>query len=517
MLLPPGFRATWLAVAATTLAATCLPAAFAVELVPGFSFEIRMTVEDYRKEVAALDPARIDPAKVEASPVPAYCTRLYSVTRGSPAEHAGLATGWRVTGLNGRDIWHHLQPLNPDDEGRRELDLVTPAGERKKISFEPGTMGFSVSNERRIEVAVLKLIPRGRWDRDMMIAAVTWSRGDHEFAESALRAAMNRGMPPDTVLYHYASLIALNRGNIPIARRLNGLVMKNFPAGAEIPRFYREGLREFGLATGDYDLFIRANEENDGLRSPAVLPELAKEWKQWNINLDRGSLLPVARKRQGPDLLEKCEKYIAPWQKGIDLFDFGPLKDARYVKQVSHGHFDRQSFAPPGAVRDMAWHVRFAFRETAPSDEQNFLFFALNDRQMKSDISRVGRNFYPDRAAAFLRIICSPAKHREVSVAIGPCRAEVEMTPHLAAMTAEEFGAFKKLVEAGDPASRKIKRRVHELSMIRIGGTAEILLNGRTLMRTPLNPLVEDLYPVFHSEGMSFAIDGMTVHAISGE
>lgn len=517
MYLPPRLHPRWLATAVTLLAATWLPAARAVELVPGFSFEIRMTVDDYRKEVAELDPARIDPVKVETSPVPAYCTRLYSVTRGTPADRAGLATGWRVTGLNGHEIWHHLQPLTPDDDGRRELDFVTPAGERKKISFEPGIIGTFASNERRIEVAVLKLIPRGRWDRDMMIAAVTWSRGDHEFAESALRAAMNRGMPPGTVLYHYASLLALDRGNIPLARRLNGLVMKEFPPGAEIPRFYREGLREFGLATGDFELFVRANEENDGLRSPAVPPELAKEWKQWNMNLDRGSLLPVARKRQGPDLLAKCEKYIAPWQKGIDPFDFGPLKDARYVKEVSHGHFDRQSFAPPGAVRDMAWHVRFAFRETAPADDQNFLFFALNDRQMKSDISRVGRNFYPDRAALFLRIICSPANHREVSVAIGPCRSEVEMTPHLAAMTAEEFANFKKQVEAGDPASRKITRRVHELSMIRIGGTAEILLNGRTLMRLPVNPLVEDLYPVFHSEGMSFAIDGMTVHAIPGE
>lgn len=36
-------------------------------------------------------------------------------------------------------------------------------------------------------------------------------------------------------------------------------------------------------------------------------------------------------------------------------------------------------------------------------------------------------------------------------------------------------------------------------------------------MSRPVNPRAEDLHPVFRSEGMSFAINGMTVHAIPGE
>jgi hypothetical protein len=81
----------------------------------------------------------------------------------------------------------------------------------------------------------------------------------------------------------------------------------------------------------------------------------------------------------------------------------------------------------------------------------------------------------------------------------------------------EALDVFKKKIWAKDPTSRDIKRRVHELSMIRIGNVAEIILNGRTLMRAPVDPTVEDLYPTFHSEGIAFAIDKMTIHEIGAE
>jgi hypothetical protein len=495
-------------------------------LVPGFAFELRMSKEDYLKEVAALDQERIDPAKVDASPVPPFSVFTARITPGSQAERAGLTTNWHAISLNGHELWHHLQPWEPDEEGRREVTFVSPKGERKKLSFEPGTIGVGSLNYWRPEIAVLRLIPRGVWDRDMMVAAVSWSAGDHELSETALRAAMNRGMPPATVLYHYASLIALDRGEPKLAKELNTRVMNAFPAGnengkdQEIPRFYRQGLREIGLALGDYRLFARANRENDGLRLPALPTKLAEQWVQWSITEDHGSLLPEVLKRQGPDLLAKCEKYVPRWQAQTDYFNFDPMRDGNYVEEVAPGHFNRQSFAPPGAVRDMAWHLRFAFRETGRKERtatiaDNFLYFALMDRQMKSGPARSPLSAYLDRSALYLQIMRIPEDNRqEVDVAIGPCRSCVEMSPNLPSMSAEEFALFKTKVQANDPAASEVKRRVHRLSMIRSGNVAEIILNGRTLLRAPVDPQVEDLYPTFHAQGMSFAIEGMTVHEI---
>lgn len=36
-------------------------------------------------------------------------------------------------------------------------------------------------------------------------------------------------------------------------------------------------------------------------------------------------------------------------------------------------------------------------------------------------------------------------------------------------------------------------------------------------MRALLDRVMEDLYPIFQSEGIAFAIDGMTVHEIAAE
>ncbi|MEK7951832.1 hypothetical protein [Luteolibacter soli] len=497
-------------------------------LVPGFSFELRMSKEDYVKEVAALDQDRIDPAKVEASPVPAFSSIITGVTAGTPAAQAGVGVGWRVTALNGREVWHRLEPWEPDDQGKREMTFVTPKGERKKLSFEPGKIGTFTVNSRRLEVAALHLTPRGPWDRDLMVAAVAWTAGDHDLSETALRAAMNRGMPAGTVLYHFGSLIALDHGDIKMAKELNTRVMNSFPAPPgkgkehekEIPRFYREGIRELGLATGDYRLFARANRENEGLNTPALLPAMADQWIQWSITDDHGSLLPDVMKLQGPDLLAKCEKFVPRWQAKTDFFNFDKARAGRYLEEVPPGKFDRQSFAPPGAVRDMVWHVRFSFREYGKPAPQrnNFLYFALMDRQMKSQAAAHPGSAYLDRSVLYLQIMRFPEDDRqEVGVGIGPCYSWVEMSPNLPSMSVEEFDSFKKMIWAKDPKSHEVKRRVHDLTLIRSGNIAEIVLNGRTLMRAPVDPAVEDLYATFHSEGISFAIDGMTIHQIGTE
>jgi len=518
-------------IAILLLAAMLICPARAAEssLVPGFAFDPRLSKAEYVKEVAALDPERIDPAKVEASPVPAFSVLVVGVSPNSQAERAGLTAKWHAISLNGRELWHHLQPWNPDEQGRREMTFVSPKGERKKLSFGPGKIGTESMNDWRPEVAVLRLIPRGPWDGEMMIAAVSWSAGDHELSEAALHAAMGHGMPACTVLYHYASLIALDRGELQLAKELSTRVINAFPSEGksekdqEIPRFYRQGLREIGLALGDYRLFARANRENDGLRLPAMSSELAERWIQWSDTHDHGSLLPQVLKRQGPDLLAKCEQYMPRWQMKTDAFKFDRARDGNYVEEVAPGHFNRQSFAPPGAVRDMAWHLRFAFRETGRKQRtatiaDNFLYFALMDRQMKSDSARSPRSAYLDRAALYLQIMRFPEDERqEVGVAIGPCHSWVEMSPNLPSMSAEEFSSFKAKVQANDPAAREVKRRVHRLSMIRSGNVAEIILNGRTLLRAPVDPLVEDVYPIFHSQGMSFAVEGMTLHEIGGE
>jgi hypothetical protein len=482
-----------------------------------FTFTIRVEKDAYWKAVAAYDPARTDPVKVAASKFPAYSSMLVYIVPGSQAEKAGLKKGWRVTSANGQEIWCHQMPVPPMENGKREVEAISPEGEKKKIQFEDGRIGYNCVNGHLPEIAALQLIPRGKWDGDIMVATVAWNEGNHALAETALRLAVNRGMPSNPVLTHYASLLALDRGKPDQARALNAEFLKKYPDPAKIPRFYRAGLRTLGAGLGDFGLLKMATQEYAGLRRPALVPEIAEEWRVWKDADDRTPLLSLAKAASGPDLLAKCERVVVKWQSEEHVTDFEPARDGTYVREVQAGRYNRLSFAPPGAIRDMIWTMRFGYLETAPSDADTMLTICLVDRQGSSDFARRAQFLPLDKSVAYLKLQRAYGASNNVEIAAGPCGASFTSQCEFPGMSPEDYAQFKRLVESNSPESKKITHNVHELSLIRIGQEAEIVLNGKSLLHVPIDTKAEDLFCIFQNEGFSVVIDGMSVHKIGLE
>jgi hypothetical protein len=484
---------------------------------PKFTFEIRVEKDAYWKAVAAYDKSRTDPAKVAASKFPAYSSLLVYIVPGSQADKAGLKKGWRVSAANGEEIWCHQKPVPPMENGKREVEVISPEGEKKKIQFEDGRIGYNCVNGYLPEIAALALIPRGKWDGDIMVATVAWNAGNHALAETALRLAVNRGMPPNPVLTHYASLLALDRGKPELARALNAEFLKKYPDPAKIPRFYRTGLRTLGASLGDFGLLKMATQEYEGLRRPALVPEIAEAWRVWKEAEERTPLLPLAKAASGPDLLSKCERVVVKWQSEAHVTDFEPARDGVYVREVQPGRYNRLSFAPPGEVRDMIWTTRFAYLETAPADADIMLTICLVDRQGKTDFASHSSFLPLDKSVVYLKLQRAFGSSNYVELAAGPCGASFISQCDLPGMNAEEYAGFKKLVESNSPESKKVTRNVNELSLIRIGREGEIVLNGKSLLHVPIDTKAEDLFCIFQNEGFAVVIDGMTLHKVGLE
>lgn len=481
---------------------------------PEFAFQIKVPKEDYAKALEAYDPERLDPQKVESSKFPAYGTIIDSVVAGSQAEEAGLKAGWWIVSVNGSEIWSHSQSF-PSENGKRELVAISPQGEKKTFEFADRQVGVKQSNAHFPERWVLANIPRGKWDGDLLAATVAWNAGNHALAETSLRLAVNRGMPPNPVLTHYASLIALDRGNYGLARELNADLLKKFPNPKQIPRFYRNGLRTLGTSLGDFGLLKVASEEAEGY-FPELQLDTAEEWRAWKAAAPRTSLLPVARAGAGPDLLSQCESVGLRWQgKGL-IADFNPARDGTYIREVPPGRFNCLSFAPPVGLRDVIYTVRFGYREYAPPQPSGSrVTISLIDRQNQSEWASRANSLPMHKSVAIFRIWHSNSRDNWPRIAAGPSGTDYPNQCDVPVMTADEFDHFKKLVEANSPESKKITRHVNELSLIRIGGEAEIVLNGKSLLHAPVDPKVEDLLCLLQTEGMCIVVDGMTVKAIA--
>ena len=505
-----------LIVAATLLACPSVASGQGQGAAPKFTFEIKLEKEAYLKEVSSYDPARVDPAKVAASRFPAYAALVESVTPGGQADRAGLKPGWRIIALNGREIWERHQGL-PMEDGKREIQAISPEGEKKIFHFEDGVIGTSCINSRNPEVWVLQNIPRGKWDGDILVATAAWNAGDHELAETALRLAVNRGMPPNPVLTYYASLLALDRGNDELARALNAELMKKYPDPDKIPHFYREGLTTLGSSLGDFGLLQSVAKAYEGFNRPFLQPQIVEMWKAWKEDTPRSPLLPLAKKASGPDLLSKCTPVVVKWQSAAHVMDFEPARDGTYIKEMQPKGYDRLSFGPPEATNDLIWTIRFGFRETARPDTVSTLSICLADKQGKSSVARQARYLPFDKAVVSFQAMRFPGPLGQVELGAGPCGAQVDSQCNLTVMTAEEFATFKGLVESKSPESKKITRHVNELSLIRFGTEAEIILNGKSLLHAPIDPKVEDLFCIIQNEGLSVIIDGMTLQKIGGE
>lgn len=473
---------------------------------------------EYAAFVERLDAARIDVEKVDAEKRPAFGTLLESIETGSPAEAAGLQPGWVLHKVNGKPRWDHTMPLGPDEAKAptKELELVTPEGEVKKLRFpHPGKVGFNNSNWARPEKYVLENSPRGKWSRELLIAMFAWQRGRHDVAETALNRAVETGMPPNRFTEFYGALLALERGDHAESKALWAKLMARFRDGT-LPVFFLNGVKTHAFHYHDFDLLKRAV----AMEAPIpgrIQPEVIDAWAKSSVDPLK-SLHGTATARAGEDLMPTVETVLDDWWRGWTLHDPALLSDGVHMKVGMPNYHSSTYFSPKKPVKDAIWEITFAIGNTDRAFKylSNSITFALIDRSAKS--ANANRKSVDNRQIAKVAFGENYEGERWSGFAGGPQGGTLYNQRAIPWMDEKEVARLKRRLDAGlQSALPEDKSKIVRLALIRLGNEAEVWINGRSYLRLAVDPAVEDVGCFLQMVGSAVTIDRMTLRPIGGD
>lgn len=486
-----------------------------------YQFASRLDDARYQAAVAALPQKRIDPAAVAASPFPTWGLKVVRVTPGSQADQAGMKVDSVIWKLNGTEYYHHKSGMRPNADGKRVVTAVSAAGEVRDYDFKPGVLGTRSGNDYRYEQHLYQNTPRGKWDRDLLVAAVAWQQGNHPLAEDALARATAAGLPASVFTRFYGALLALDRGKPDLSRRLTAAVVKELPAEpAKIPRFFHPGLSTLGLAFQDFSLLDAGVADRAGLDSELQAATL-RPWKAWAKSGPRPSLLKQARANAGEEKIPSIVKERAAWANDHAKLDLEPLRRDGFAISIPTGHYDMHVFTPPEPIQDAIWEIHFALADggdlkSIGFESMNTLRFAMLDRSGGTSGPPQTTGGLENRMIAGLTYDRQANGERLVKITGGPIGGEVVDTQvFLPVLGAKEFDALKGRGEPGKSRLDPDDPRLAKLTFIRIGNEVEVLSGTRPILHIPIDPKVKDLAFYIFSQGTNYLIDHMSLRPIS--
>jgi hypothetical protein len=479
---------------------------------PGF-FRAVLSPDAYEKEIGQLDQDRLDPAKILADGTPPFGTRMVSVTPGGPADAAGVRPGWTLVRCDGREIWSRLQSWG-NEGASRDLVFVTPAGEEKPLHFKEKYIQIEGQDSLRLEHVLLQSVPRGPWDRDLAAVSQCWTRGWHDLAETALNHAVAKGMPTSPCTDYYTALLALDRGNLDLARSMKDAVVKAVAPKGAIPHFYYDGLLALALAFNDIFLLERCARESEGWDG-MLQPAQVEGWRRQGFGDLTKSLLPYALAHAGEDV---SGSVVAPkdgFESEFSMFDPRNAKK-NYWCSAPVGKYNGLCFTGPEPMHDLIWEIKGMYGDAPEAGRHNFYInlFDAKVRRESEDKSwdKPLNSFLPSIFA-----INDGSPIRTLTFFCGTAAGNMENRRNLPHLTQEETAKlsadFRNHVEIKAPN----EAHVFDFKFICIGKQVEVLMNGAPVMHVPIGPEVQDIGCEFRFSGCEAYIFSSSLRPIKSD
>lgn len=474
-------------------------------------FRSMVPVDEYQQRVALYPPELLDRELIEADKSPEWGAVINGVTPGGPGDRAGITVGWTITRCDEREIWHRRQDVLSDRD--REITAVSPKGEEKTFSFPVGKLGMTRINKRKPERAVLREIPAGPWDKDLLTAIYGYDRGDRDLAETAFYLAFSRGMPEKPCTDYYLALIALDRGDNATARtRCDAVLAVVAPGGAEIPRFYREGMRTLAIGLRDMALLKRSNAEMDEV--PDMLhQDQVQYWQDHGAEKMKGSLLKEALERAGENVISKIVVPQDGWQKRYEVSNPKVLA-GQFGINPAVGLYNGQAFTGPEPMRDLIWEVKGRFGDNGAGPGDRSVNIGLFDSKIRAEYGSRGAWTPEAWRVAFVSMVRTDQGSRTINFQTGLNGGLLETQRDFPRMTEPESLAVNQALQAGQPVPEVPAQRTFDIKFIRIGNEVEIIMNGISYLRLPLRGDVGDLGCEYQFSGCNAFITSCSLRAI---
>ena len=210
------------------------------------------------------------------------------------------------------------------------------------------------------------------------------------------------------------------------------------------------------------------------------------------------------------------------WGGEFEMMDPGPLRNLPYGAWIPPGHYDHRPFAPPVPLRDAIWEIEVAVGDGGPLEpairSKGFheLNFSVIDRVGQSAAAAGSPHSRRDRVVVGASSYHNLNNERFLRVSGGPSGEEFETQHAVPLLDSHKVQATqdRHKDKAGPPMLESNDPHIYQLTFIRLGDEAEILLDGRPIMHIPIDPKVGDLAFLVHSVGASFVITKMSLRPI---
>ncbi len=475
-----------------------------------YEFRERLGAADYEAGVAELPAEKINPARARESKQPLWGVRVKSVEAGSQAEKQGLGVGWVVDRFNGGEYWNHKQGMGRVPRNApRTVGAVSPDGERREFLFEPGKLGITTENAHQAGLYLIQNAPEGAWDRELLIAEAAWRDGRQDVSETALRRAVDKGMPASRFSRYFGALLAADAGEEELSLRMLDALVEEVSEDGEIPRFFRPGVRTLALAHGKLDLLRENLKELEGFREELNVRNLAM-WETWRAGADWPGRLPdQARENAGKNLMPGIVTVEDRWKEFFEEKNPEPLRDGRYLGVTTPPGYEHFVFRSPEPVRNGIFEIRGAYGHVAEAGRFREITFQLIDldKRAKAAEARVWNQAL--WIVAGIRIRREHGYDQICHLSGGPSFDEIPVQRYFPRMTDAQA---RRVRGAGD-AGGKIElppESVFKVSLVKNGGSIEVAVNDVSYLRLPVAPDVGELGCVVHSTGVVLAIEEMT-------
>lgn len=482
-------------------------------------FRSRLDSSEYERRISRFDPSRLAVDKVLASKLPDFGVIVNDAAPDGPAAKAGLLKGWIIDRYKGEEYWNHHQGMRAQGDNNddlREIEAVSPEGERKTFSFGPGKLGINTSNAHRPEQYVLRNTPVGAWSLELLVAVQAWHDNDHELLETALHRCVAHGMPANPIAHYYAAIVALDRGDKVQAKILLDKVLAHVGKDGVVPRFYRSGFRTLALGVGDYGLLRKAIAEQEGFQEE-LQAEMLEPWEAWAKTAAKESLVMRAKGKEGANLLPGIVTVKDGWEKFYRIDDAAVLRDGTHFAAKSPPDYDDYCFAPEKPVKNVLWEIHGGYGDIqAPGTFKEIAFYLVDLKRRKTAAERMSY-WTPLWTVAGFRIRNDVKDGRTLYLSAGINEIEIPTKRSFSRLGEGTTAELVKQVREGKAEATAGRKGGFTVQLVRYGNEAEVVVDGVPCLRLPVDPSVGELGCVLHSSGMAVAIDAMNLVELEAE
>jgi|GEM_PF-4650839 len=450
---------------------------------PQPAFREMLKGEDYQSQFKAVRSTLGSLQDLEALTMPVLGLEISNILAEGQLEKLGLKVGDIVFQLGQRPTYAHFRV---ESRVTQQLHYWAAAlNTRRTVRVRPGTLGFQTIPHWRPDLAWLKEGPRDpRWDETVLVATAACVTRP-ELSETAWFHALKAGYPADVFTAACGAMLSLNQGRPEVAAAFAAcLPQDELDAAKLVPPqlLYRVALANHQLERmRDLASLYPGVFRTDSGVMQYLIDLAAAERKEQKLTASPSQL---AETMYADDLLPRATGRFA---YSNDVWLPQLQRKEAVVTDVQANYRSLNAFGLPEPVANLDMRIQLTAkpRGTERTQYQKMLGLAFlsEDTGEPNDLGVLGN--------AFLRL-CIKENHW---VEIG----------HSALPTSFEYHDPNILVDG---------ETVHKVRFVRVGGQAEILLDGKRLALIAVPPAPTRMKFAAQVSGMTVEFKSWTVHEL---